>query len=376
MSEHRNVLDRLRLLTVGVAVVFASAACDQILEVTNPGDVTEEGLAGEEALPVVVNGVYGDFQDAYDEVVQFAALFTDELVHSGSFPSFAQVDDRAITPPNVEMEDIYTEIGTARFTADRAVTNIREVLGAEAESSGLLALALAFGGYSRILLADNFCQITLDVGPPLTPAEVYGQAIDLFTQAIQVAQAADADSTLNLALVGRARARLNTGDLGGAAADAAQVPAGFVFVIDYSDNSDREENELVIFTRDRREMSVGEPFRNTGDPRVPVCAGAPGAPNECPFATEGEFGPDNQTPLFVQLKYADRLSDIRLASGAEAALIAAEASGQDVAQERALELWLEGHRLADMRRRNDPFLQGGDSCFPIPQSEIDTNPNL
>jgi hypothetical protein len=29
-----------------------------------------------------------------------------------------------------------------------------------------------------------------------------------------------------------------------------------------------------------------------------------------------------------------------------------------------------------MRRRNDPFLQGGDQCFPIPQSEIDTNPNL
>ena len=158
--------------------------------------------------------------------------------------------------------------------------------------------------------------------------------------------------------------------------DAAQVPAEFVFVIDYSDNSAREENELVIFTRDRREMSVGEPFRNTGDPRVPVCAGAPGAPNECPFATEGEFGPNNATPLFVQLKYPLRSSDIRLASGAEAALIAAEAAGQDVAQERALELWLEGHRLADMRRRDDPFLQGGDSCFPIPQSEIDTNPNL
>ena len=376
MREHRNVLDRLRLLAVGVGLIFASAACDQILEVSNPGDVTEEGLQGEEALPVVVNGVYGDLQDAYDEVVQFAALFTDELVHSGSFPSFAQVDDRAITPPNVEMEDIYTESGTARFTADRAVTNIREVLGAEAESSGLLALALAFGGYSRILLADNFCQITLDVGPPLSPAEVYGQAIDLFTQAIQVAQAAGADSTLNLALVGRARARLNAGDLGGAAADASQVPADFVFVIDYSDNSEREENELVIFTRDRREMSVGEPFRNTGDPRVPVCAGAPGAPNECPFATEGEFGPDNQTPLFVQLKYADVTSDIRLASAKEAALIAAEAAGQDVAQERSFELWLEGHRLADMRRRNDPFLQGGDSCFPIPQSELDTNPNL
>lgn len=376
MSEHRNVLRLRHLLMMMASLIFVSTACDQILEVTNPGDVTEEGLQGEDALPVVVNGVYGDFQDAYDEAVEFAALFTDELIHSGSFPSYAQVDDRAITPPNVEMEDLYTELGTTRFTADRAVANIREVLGADAESSPLLAMALAFAGYTRVVLADNFCQVTIDVGPPLSPAEVYGQAIDMFTQAIQVAQAAGADSTLNLALVGRARARLNTGDLGGAAADAAQVPADFVFSIDYTVNSAREENEIVIFTRDRREMSVGEPFRNTGDPRVPVCAGAPGAPNECPFATEGEFGPDNQTPLFVQLKYPLRETDLRLASGAEAALIAAEAAGQDVAQERALELWLEGHRLADMRRRNDPFLQGGDSCFPIPQSEIDTNPNL
>lgn len=376
MSEHGYARRRRLPLVGAVALIFTSMACNQLLDVTNPGDVTEEALQGEEALPVVVNGVYGDFQDAYDEAVQFAALFTDELVHSGSFPSFAQVDDRAITPSNVEMEDLYTELGTARFTADRAVTNIRDVLGADAESSPLLAMALALAGYSRVILADNFCQVTLDVGAPLSPAEVYGQAIDMFTQAIQVAQAADADSTLNLALVGRARARLNTGDLGGATADAAQVPADFVFSIDYTVNTAREENEIVIFTRDRREMSVGEPFRDTGDPRVPVCAGAPGAPNECPFATEGEFGPDNQTPLFVQLKYPLRESDLRLASGAEAALIAAEAAGQDVAQERALELWLEGHRLADMRRRNDPFLQGGDSCFPIPQSEIDTNPNL
>ena len=165
MSERRNVLGPRHLLLMA-SLIFVSAACDQVLEVTNPGDVTEEGLQGEEALPVVVNGVYGDFQDAYDEAVEFAALFTDELIHSGSFPSYAQVDDRAITPPNVEMEDLYTELGTTRFTADRAVANIREVLGADAESSPLLAMALAFAGYSRVVLADNFCQVTIDVGLP------------------------------------------------------------------------------------------------------------------------------------------------------------------------------------------------------------------
>ncbi|MGH7565041.1 MAG: hypothetical protein ACREK5_11570 [Gemmatimonadota bacterium] len=44
--------------------------------------------------------------------------------------------------------------------------------------------------------------------------------------------------------------------------------------------------------------------------------------------------------------------------------------------ERARALWLEGHRLADFRRRNDPFLAGGDECWPFPDEELDTNPNL
>ncbi|MGH7564504.1 MAG: hypothetical protein ACREK5_08775 [Gemmatimonadota bacterium] len=371
MSTREAARGCLRSMLLPALLSVSAVGCDALLDVSNPGAVPEEALESEEDLPVVVNGVYGDIQEAFDETVLYTALFTDELVHSGSFPDFDQIDRRAIAPSNLDLDFFYKFLSTARFTADRAVTSVREILGAEAESSELLAAALAYGGYARILLADNFCQVTLDVGAPFTPGEVYGQAIDLFTQAIPVAQAAGADSLVNLSLVGRARARLNTGDLAGALADAAQVPASFEFSIDYSENSFREENILVIFTVERRETSVGEPFRNTGDPRVPVCRGP-----ECPFETEGEFGPDRQTPLFVQLKYLERSSDLRLASGVEAALIAAEAAGQDVAQERALELWLEGHRLADMRRRNDPFLQGGDACFPIPQSELDTNPNL
>ncbi|MGH7558161.1 MAG: hypothetical protein ACREMD_10390 [Gemmatimonadota bacterium] len=371
MSTRKAALRCLRSLLLPGMVAVSGVACDALLDVSNPGAVPEEALESQEDLPVVVDGVYGDLQDAFDETVLYTALFTDELVHSGSFPDFDQIDRRAIAPSNVDLDFFYEFLSTARFTADRAAASVREILGADAGSSELLAAALAYGGYARILLADNFCQATLDVGPPLTPEQVYGQAVDLFTQAIPVAQAAGADSLSNLALVGRARARLNTGDLAGALADAAQVPADFEFSIDYSENSGREENILVIFTIERRETSVGEPFRNTGDPRVPVCFGP-----ECPFLTEGPLGPDNQTPLFVQLKYLETSSDIRLASGAEAALIAREAAGEDVAQERAFELWLEGHRLTDMRRRNDPFLAGGDPCFPFPQSELDTNPNL
>lgn len=169
--------------------------------------------------------------------------------------------------------------------------------------------------------------------------------------------------------MGRARARLNLGDNAGAIADAQQVPADFEFVAQYEDG--QQENIVFIFTIARREVSVGAPFNTIEDPRVPYCFGP-----ECNFRTEGAVGPDNETPLFVQLKYLSRGADIRIASGVEADLIAREAMGEDVSQERARELWIEGHRLADFRRRNDPFLEGGDTCWPLPDEELDTNPNL
>jgi hypothetical protein len=373
----RKTTTMLRLL--GMALILASfaasTACDSLLQVENPGSVTEDALQSEEALPVLVDGIYGDLQEAYDEIVLYVGLFTDELVHSGSFPTFMQIDDRTITPDNVDLDQVYEFLSTARFSADQAIENIRAILEGDAESSPLLAEALALGGYSRILFADNFCQATIDAGPPLSSETFYQQAEDLFSQAIQVATAAGDEEILNLALVGRARARLNLGDLTGAAADAALVPDDFVFVLEYAETSAREENVVVIFTVDRRETSIGEPFRN--HPGIPQCSEHPTATvPPCTFETEGALGPDNATPLFVQLVYTERGTDIPLATGEEANLIQAEALGQDVSEERAIALYLRGHRLADFRRRNDPFLAGGDACFPIPEGETDTNPNF
>lgn len=352
-----------------LALIASFAACESLLEVENPGNVPEESLGNPDAIPTLVDGVYGDLVRGFDDFVLRVGLFTDEFVHSGSFPDFNEFDVRNILTNNPGLDDLWEEISIARFTGDRAATQIRDLLGAEAESNGFLAAALAYSGYAHLLIADNFCQGAFDAGPAVTPEEVYRRAEERFTDAIQVATAAESDSIFNLALVGRARARLNLGDDGGAIADAQQVDPDFVFLAQYEEL--QQENEVFIFTIARREVSVDEPFRNLDDDRVQVCPGP-----ECPFNTEGEFGPDNETPLFVQLKHLSRGADIRMASGAEAALIAREAMGEDVAEERARELWLEGHRLADFRRRNDPFLAGGDECWPFPDEELDTNPNL
>ncbi|HUP01342.1 MAG TPA: hypothetical protein VM737_07480 [Gemmatimonadota bacterium] len=369
-SEHMRSLK----MFLFAAALLGATACDSILEVENPGDVTEEALQSEEALPVLVNGVYGDLQDAYDNLVLTTGIFTDELAHSGSFPTFAQYDNRSITTDNVSLLGFFADVSTARFSADQAIATLRTELEDPA-SDPLLAEALALGGYARLFLADNFCQVTLDAGPPLEPQVVYQQAEELFTEAIQVAGTAGDDVHQNLALVGRARTRLNLGNNAGAIADAAMVPDDFVFLIEYALTSGRENNEVTVFTVSRREASIGEPFWN--DPRIPQCSVHPASTvAACTFAIEGELGPDNETPLFVQLLYPTQESPIPLATGVEANLIEAEASGQDVSEEKAFALFLRGSRLADLRRRNDPFLAGGDTCFPFPLREIDTNPNL
>lgn len=132
----------------------------------------------------------------------------------------------------------------------------------------------------------------------------------------------------------------------------------------------------------------------------------------------GGPGADNETPQYLQQKYNDDISPIRLASGMEAILIAAEAQNETGDQsgaiasinfvrqnaglgnyegantyeavrdairlERKYELFLEGKRLNDLRRYRDDgdaesvaFFQNRISdALPLPDSEYRTNPNV
>lgn len=358
------------LVAVSLALSLAlGTACDKLLEVENPGDVTEEALEGDQALPVLVNSAFGRIAVGFEDVVLVGGLFTDELVHTGSFTNFDRMDRRQ-TVSNDFLAWGFQSLSTARFVADLAVERVREANGSQA----LLAEALAHAGWARLLLAEHFCDITIASGPILTPAEVFGQAEGVLGEAIQAAQAAGEDDILNYARVGRARARLALGDNAGALVDAQAVPADFEFMMIY--DAAANTNDVWQFTFDRREGGIQEQFQN--DPRVPQCSVHPSkAPDvpECPIPTEGPLGPDNETPLFVQLLYTDRGSDMPIASGLMAQFLAQEAQGNVDPQEMGAELFLTGSRLGFLRRTNHPFLQGGQACFPLPERETDTNPN-
>jgi hypothetical protein len=256
------------------------------------------------------------------------------------------------------------------------------------------------------------CSAAVDGGPELSRNDLAQLADDRFTRAIAAAQQAGIDSIYHLALVGRARARLDMGKKTEAAADAALVPDGFVWNATFGSEAPIRENQ--IFVRNRRSQVVTVDtfyremaFQGTPDPRVTI-----------------EYDPsrkaaDGELPLYYESKYLGADAPIPLARSAEARLITAEVEGGQTAvdiindlhddaglphfsssdpaeilaqivYERRAEFFLESHHLGDLIRyqlplrpaAGEPFqaqkggVYGSQLCFPLPDVERLNNPNI
>jgi hypothetical protein len=271
------------------------------------------------------------------------------------------------------------------------------------------------------------CSAAIDGGPELSRAELFAQAEERFTTAITAAQALGNNDILNMARVGRARARLNQNELAEARADAAAVPANYVRLANYSAANQRRENLIAQQQWVGLFSSVDPSFRGltfggAPDTRVPVVQAltAAGGPQR---------GQDRATDIWRTTKYSSLASPIPIASYDEAQLIIAEvdaaagtAAGTasavaiinelhsranippyaggtpaevqaQVREERRRELFLEGHRLGDIVRFNVTLTppagtnypvkggqygtaQGNQLCFPLPDVERNNNPNI
>jgi hypothetical protein len=348
---------------------------------------------------------------------------TDEMDNSNLASTEAfQLDRRSVNKERTHYalfpcgthEGLLTPIQTARFQADDVLAKLDVWTDAEvnpanpARRTELIARAAAFSGYSHLLLGEGFCSATVDAGPELSQAQVFGLAEDRFTRAIDVATTAGDAEMLNLALVGRARTRLNLGKTAEAVADAQQVDQGFEYFATTSAASTRSRNSIYQYNGVGALISVGPDyvgltFAGVADPRVPVVA-------------TGTNGQDNLTPLNLQQKYTSLDQPIRLASWVEAQLIIAEVTGGQVAvdiinalhdaaglphfasndpvairnqviEERSREFFLESQHFFDVARLNlplsppsgTPYIKGGlygdMRCFPLPDVERDNNPN-
>ena len=139
----------------------------------------------------------------------------------------------------------------------------------------------------------------------------------------------------NLALVGKGRALLDSGNYAAAAAAVAGVATTFQYNYLHSETTARQNNGTWSLTQSvgrfgeaDKEAGIGLPFASDGDlkrtggpldPRVPDSLAARGS-------SRNPKGFDGATNQMVQAKYPLRASAITIADGVEARLIEAEAA--------------------------------------------------
>ncbi|MBA2571648.1 MAG: hypothetical protein H0V06_01285 [Gemmatimonadetes bacterium] len=440
-----------RAATLGVVLAASGvlAGCDGLLEVENPQAIAPEQLDDRVNLNLLTNGVVGDFQRAFDDLAYFSGVFTDELRNHFTFVEEPQIDQRDVTPGNGTAAGlVYNQLQRARGLADSTAVRLQRVLGDSANSDLRLARVLAYGGMTYVLMAETLCEAPVNLSRPYTPEELFRDfALPRFQQAIQVATAAQAaaaaqapatagsrrtvagaDSIINFARVGAARAALNLGNKQQAVQFASPVPTGFLLNANYSDNSSEENN--FVFARLTNTVSAsvaGTPFEGLKDIRVPIpaSAGATGT-------GFSRFQPNSPTAYSTYTGTLPggeftRGSNIRVASGLEAQYIVAEAEGLNaknlafinarraiggepalpatitparflaaVREQRRIDLYLDAHRLGDLRRyraqfgdniedinkfEQGPYLESttvsfaNQYCFPVSASEMAGNPN-
>ncbi|MGH7507033.1 MAG: RagB/SusD family nutrient uptake outer membrane protein [Longimicrobiales bacterium] len=425
MTKQREAVPFARRAVRGLratgAVILAGwlSACnvlDDALDVEAPSQVPAAQLEDPRYATLLVQGAVGDFECALGASIVTGGLLGDELYDATFTANRWPVPSRTLLPSDSRYSTsscaalgVYAPMSTARWAADNALLKLEAWTDAEVpDRQEKIATTAAYSGYAHTLLGELFCTMAIDLSAELQPADVFQRAEERFTRAMEAAQAAGNQDLLNLARVGRARVRLSLGNDAGAIEDAQAVPQGFVWNASASSIADRRRNRLSEEQRDG-EISVKEPFRNLTvagepDPRVPV-------------VDAGRNGQDAQTPLFLQQKYTDDAQPIPIATWREAQLILAEAQGGQAAvdainrlrafhglapyaggsaseieaqvrEERRRELFLEGHRLWDIRRFDLPlfpaigteFPKGGvygdANCLPLPDVERVSNPNL
>jgi hypothetical protein len=433
MGKLRATARRARSVSVALSVVLVTGivgACGDILSLKqeNPGQLSTETLFVPANAQLLTNGAIADFECAFARYAVGSGLLSDELITAIAQTINYDWERRTLQSNSpygtntcasgTQHPGNYVPLSTARASADSALARMEGWTDAEVPNrTRLIGQLAAYAGYSILLLGEGMCAAAINLGPEMTPAELFAEAKLRFDKAVTAATAANDATTLNLARLGRARALQNSGQLAAAETDAAAVPPTFVVTTSADAVNTRRQN--TVFTHSARDFfsSVDPSFRDVllngaPDPRVATTnttrAGtAPGVivwtANKYPLIT---------TPIPIA-KYAEAqliVAEARVAANdlpaAETAInnarntragmpqysVAGQTAAQVQAQiieERRRELFLEGHRLGDIRRYNlalnplpdSPYTTGGgsygtQSCFPLPDVERINNPNI
>ena len=399
---------------LAAAMVLASCSKD-ILNVATPDVLSASVLNSSLGATTMRNGAYQDFVVAFSGNIDGYLVSTENM--GDAIKTVDTFADRYFTNERRQNENLrgaastmYNNMHLARAGLTTSIIAWGKVKPATTAAKDSLAEMYAVRGYMEDFFAEAYCSGVPFSSVAADGSFVYGLPLTT-TQMLTTASASfDTATTLStgtnpkyLAAIGKARALLNQGQFSAAAAAVAAVPTTYKYTIFHSVATGRQQNGIYNaafvngsrYTVGTSEGTNGLAYLTTpADPRAPWLAST----------TRTGFDGTNRN-LPIEQKYTGQNSPVILADGIEARLIEAEAKLQGATQadrdsvfarlnvlratgltaaitplaaspttqaaavdmlfkERALWLWLTGHRLGDLRRLVRQYGRDAETVFP------------
>ncbi|HEX2093228.1 MAG TPA: hypothetical protein VHG28_12545 [Longimicrobiaceae bacterium] len=424
-----------RSLGTALAVAtFATAGCDNFLEVENPAVVEASTVDPVADAPVFSLSAQTDMWEAYDDVAVYGGWFSGEIWVDDTFPTRNDIAKRVIDPRN--NGTLNTELYTPLQRAIAGNHRVLRLLAGTASENSIHAQRAAMNlGFSLALLAETFCQGVISqgaqqLGTPLTPAQTLDSAVVYFQRAINMrgqitgTDTVEAKNNLYASRIGLARAYLQKGDNQNAAAAAqaaltSGAPASFEYralKVDDPSNRTRLGNTQYYFTVLRPNLVAPPYLRALNDPRIgSTRTGQPptGQGGQLVFWAQTKF-PNWNSPVriasLLEARYIQAEAQLKLGNPAPATTLIAErraagstVEGDDFAtgnptliqlmDQLTRDFWMEAKHLPAWRRNSNetPYAPragtpyyisvfggpyGNQTCMPLPVAETDNNPNF
>lgn len=234
------------VLAVGLAVT----ACDDLLEVELPGQVTEDATFVPAQAELLVNSAIADIECALSDFTAFeAAGYEDNTTRTVGW--WGSRFERPVTPnngsncsPQETSVAWFAPLHKGRWMAEQVYDKLANDgdWAAVADREQLMGTAALYAGIAYTHLGEFFCEVMADSGPPMTWQEGLQKGEEWLTTALGHIQTAGdyeietdvSSSAEQMAYILRARARFaqNTAAKDALAVqDAQQVDQGFTSYI-------------------------------------------------------------------------------------------------------------------------------------------------
>jgi len=258
-TERESIMPRIKTQTgvaaLAGALLLVMTGCDSLLEVDLPSAVTSDALDDPGTASLQVNSVAASVECAYSSFAAQASGMEDNFQrYVGVAGNYAQYP---VTPGGGSCDgDAYSTewvnpLLTAMGQGYDSWTNINAYT--IPEKNQLLAKLALYNSLTLDVFGEFFCEFAINAGPKLTPNQTLDIAEGWADSAIAKINAVSPTGTfpintqqgqvtddLRQTVLGlRSRIRWASGDLAGAAADAAQVTDGHMAWILREEGEDR-----------------------------------------------------------------------------------------------------------------------------------------